>query len=174
LITSLTKAQIGPNSWLLTAVSDTPGNLFYWWKDGVYLGSTISGQRTFTITSGSPQISVFDDSGDAPEIGLPDYLKLQWSHDGLATQYHISHMTTPELETLLEFTMDATNKKQFEFTTPALQDSKEHLFTITAIRHGSSFTGRTIYHTMVRRPDAPTLVSDSFDEGTGVLDLEVA
>lgn len=170
-LTTITAQHISPTTWRLIC-TDT-ADVYYWWVDGVYLSSTVIGERTIEVSPGqSLSVAIFDSSTDTPDAGYPSTMVLEFDAVTGADRYKIDEWVTDEFVTRAY--MKETNLGHYRFQTPVLTDGVEAIWRVTALS-GADILGRPreFRALIVRIPSAPA-VTYTYDPDTELVTVDEA
>jgi len=160
-LTSVPQDQFG--TFLLTAISSLLDAVFYWYENGIFVGTNTTGQRKFVVLpSQQSRIEVFDDPDDMPEGGYPSQSLLAWDSVNGAQEYRIEKWDGASWET--KGVRQQTNKPHYQYVTEILADDTLHRFQVIPVSNGNDGLEREYSFLMIRRPDAPTIISETYDE----------
>lgn len=169
MITALSSTQAGDTT-IVTATSNlTPPVYFFWYQDGIYIGSGAARSRTF-ITSGPAQIDVldstdptFDGPGNAP-AAWPATRTIAFvrSLDAGTARYRIEQQQNGGSWTVLGFVDADPARWLYSFATGRLDDLASYVWRVIPISAaGDDGTALALSaEAIVRTPDAPDFTID--------------
>lgn len=187
-ITSLT-AQRSDGATTVTAVSNlSPGAgesiRFHWYVDGVYVGVTFSGTRTFALEAGDQaRVEVvdtldpeFDPIGGAPEA-WPARRKLWWIRSTAADvdHYRVEQQADGGDWSLIGIVPDRPAAWSYDFLTPRLDDLTTYAWRIVPVdAAGNEGTPLDLgSEDVVRTPDAPAFTA-TYNAGPATVTIDEA
>ena len=155
MITDLSSAFLGRNTYRLTWASTLTDPTYYLYRDGVLVGQTATAAWVVTLGVGeTPVFEVFDDAADEPTAAYPQYVSLGWYAAAGAASYRIEQKIGDN------WTRRASVADQgqgyFLWRSGPLADDTTHLFRIIPVgSNGNDGTATAFSVLMVRIPDPP-------------------
>ncbi len=187
-ITSLT-AQRSDGATTVTAVSNlSPGAgesiRYHWYLDGVYVGVTFAGVRTFALEHGDQgRLEVldtldpdFDPVANAPEA-WPARRRLWWVRSTAADvdHYRVEQQADGGAWSLLGIVRHEASAWDYEYLTPRLDDLTEYAWRVVPVdAAGNEGTALSLgSEDLVRTPDAPDFTA-TFNAGPTTVTIAAA
>lgn len=164
------------NTTIVTAVSTLTAPTFYWYLDGIFVGATQGGVRTFVSQPNDQQrIEVldstdpaFDPAANAP-AGYPARRMLVFTRsiDPSVIGYRIEQQRAGGSWSSLGTVQDDRARWLYEFLTPRLDDLTQYAWRVIPMdEHGNDGTPVTLVEELiVRTPDAPNFAV-AYNAGT--------
>jgi hypothetical protein len=180
-ITSVTASPLGltgGGSWLLEWASDTAldaegqGPEFFVYRNGALFLQTRATSTSVVLSAGeSPLFEVFDDEDDAPALGFPDFVELNWSPVDDVAHYRVEQLVDGLWE--VRATVSAGTETAFSWRSARLEDSQNHQFQIVPVgTNGNEGTATGFTMLVVHSPDVPEW-SLAYDQGAGQVTFDL-